>query len=195
MVQEDTKPVDWDLLESKLLEKTTLEHEPFLALVESPADFIYSFNLKIGDKDYGFVRFKKWTHEQAGRVRLLPFYFKLASKKKLTEEEEKSFTAFKIEMVSDCLVDRQRFDLGDTLFVNYIYLMCAHVSGLDEDFTKSLEAFSNSDHGLNYGMLWFSMFGKTPSEVARLPESDVRVIYKWFEKYSEKVNQSVSVPK
>ena len=48
-----------------------------------------------------------------------------------------------------------------------------------------------SKYGYLYGLLWFQTIGKTPSEIASLPESDVKTIQAWIIKAAERMPKNV----
>ena len=93
-------------------------------------------------------------------------------------------------MVYDALMDRPKWKKTleeDEEFVNTLFNLIAYVSGVDEEFNRRLDDFASSDYGSAYGTIWFQMFGLTPSQVAALPESDVKTVQQWFSKESEKM--------
>lgn len=175
-------------LRERLYEDSIVTPQRFLAQVEVDADKIYTVALPEGT-----VRFRRWNHEEASRLFYLPFIRKLLTKDPLSEEEITQFSAFETEMVSEAILDAGKWasKLGDEKFVSTLYLIIATMSGMDEEFDTNLSKFMDSEFGFAYGWLWFQIFGKTPSEIAKLPETDVKTINRWIMNYAERMKTGV----
>lgn len=188
MASEQNKKVEISFkdLENKLIEEN-LKAERFRTLIEVPSkyEYFYPFENKI-------VKFHRWMREEASQLNSLPYAPKLNNTQELSDEEKLHFLKFKAQMVILALTEPNKWIpvLEDNVqLIEQLFNFIAYVSGLDKVFNEDLEKFASSDYGQNYGSLWFLMMRKTPSEVAELPESDVRAVESWFAKYVEKVKQ------
>lgn len=181
-------------LRAILAEESQVKPARFIARMEEPADKIYSVKIEYLGKDHGILRFRRWSHEEASRILALPFAGKLLAKKELTAEEQNRLDAFHIEMVLDVIKDvsvwHKLIEENIELTAN-IYYLIQSISGADNQFDEQLDDFLKTDYAWLYGLTWFYIMRKTPSEVAKLPESDVKVIQAWVQTWLERVKPNV----
>lgn len=181
-------------LRTILAEESQVKPARFIARMEEPADKIYSIKVEYLGKDHGTLKFRRWTHEEASRILQLPFATKLFSKKELTTEEQSRLDAFHLEMVLDVIQLKEQWykTLQENIELTAnIYYLIQNISGADNQFDEQLDSFLKTDYAWLYGLTWFYTFGKTPSEVAKLPESDVKVIQAWMQTWLERVKPNV----
>ena len=140
---------------------------------------------------YGVIRFRRWTHEEVNRFHYLPFLKKLSDRQTLDEEEKGKWFAFQSEMITDALVEPQRFSeaLNDPSFVEPIFSLIAYISGVDEQFDRMMSGFMDGELGFAYGYLWFTLLKRTPSEIGRLPETDVKTIRAWLSRWAGRMSK------
>jgi hypothetical protein len=185
---------DVETLRSILAEESQVKPAQFIARMEQPAEKLYSVQVEYLGKDHGVLQFRRWSHEEASRILTLPFAGKLLSKKELSTEEQSRLDAFHLEMVLDVIKDMSRWhrtlEQNIELTAN-IYYLIQSISGADNQFDEQLDDFLKSNYAWLYGLTWFYTFGKTPSEVAKLPESDVKVIQGWMQTWLERVKPNV----
>lgn len=183
----ETSGVEFEKLRKVFLDDKILKPSRFLSLIEIPSNEEFRLDVKTDKYDLGTIRFRRWTHQECNRLNRLPFYGKLIANEPLTDDEKAIYQSFKMEMIADALWDHRWIDrVKDQEIIDGIFTVISYQSGLDVEFDKQLEEFVSSDFGFTYGQLWFAIFGKTPSEVAKLSETDVRVINVWFGKWLER---------
>lgn len=168
-------------------------HDKFLAQVETTSNFRYTIPFKHRGEDKK-LHFRRWNHEEATRIYTLPFFGKLALNKELTDDEEKTWFAFKIEIIMEVIEEKTLFNeliMENDQLVEAMYNTVAFFSGISNEFDTKINDFMESKYGYLYGLLWFQTIGKTPSEIASLPESDVKTIQAWIIKAVEKMPKNV----
>lgn len=193
----DSDVVDGEEARRKFLQATVFSKAKFLATVERPVDEIKTVPIpKVFDgKEHGILEFKKWTHQQASRFYNLPFIDKFEGKVPLTEEEKQQYFEFQKSMILDTILDKGKWkELVEASkpFVIMLFDLIAGVSGVTKDFDDRLAEFADSDFGLAYGLMWFQTFGKMPSDIAVVSETDYKMVVAWFQRWMEKVNQNIS---
>ena len=191
----DSGVVDAEEARRKFLQATVFSKVRFLAQIERQSDEPYTVAIPAAfdGKEHGVLEFKKWTHQQANMFYKLPFIDKFEGKTPLTDEEKEKYLEFQRMMVLDSVLDKGKWKElieSSKQFVTMIFDLMAKVSGVTKDFESSLSEFMDSDYGLAYGLMWFQMFGKTPSEVAVLPEMDYKTVVAWMQRWMEKLNVS-----
>ena len=158
------------------------------AFLERPADHVFKVPGRIDDK---VLEFRRWTHEQANLITGLPFYHKLHEKdavKNLSPPEKTQFLALAVEMVELALVQPERWkawlaDAANLEKVEAVWWYMNAISGPPED---TLREFFESDRGQAYGAFWFLRMGKLPSEIAKLPDSDIKAVNVFLSVFAEK---------
>lgn len=192
----DPEPkVDFAKLRERFTEQTLIEPQQFLAHIESDSNHVYVHPLKIGEKDYGIIRFRRWSHEETNRFQYLPYLPKLLSGEALTPAEETEYLTFQAEMVVDALIDKTRwFHLlsEDEEFVRSVFNLISYVSGVHSEFDREMDDFVDSNLGYAYGLVWFQMMRRTPSEIAKLPETDVKTVNAWIIRWMERMQKDGS---
>lgn len=195
MDSEQSKPLEDEVkkLREAYLKQGFLKHIRLLAFVEELPDSTFPLELFTEDgTSLGVLNFRRWKHGEVTNMHKLPFYSKIAVGEELTPEESIKFKAAKAEMVS-LVVDNKR--LWDEVATSHpgvldeVFAVVSVLSGLSPKFIDELDDFMNEDFGYNYGMLWFYIFHKTPSEIAQLPETDVQTINMWLYKWSERLGR------
>ncbi len=68
-----------------------------------------------------------------------------------------------------------------------VFSLLFALSAMDEKFFEDVQSFFDSDLGYNYGLVWFSMMRLTPTQVAKLPESDYQAVMHWVAKWAERM--------
>lgn len=188
---------DINELQKKLAQRS-INNIKFQNVIEEPADKIYGI-VQVSDeegKDLGVISFTRWTHEESMRIYKLPFFIKIQNNQDLDDTEQKQYLAFQREMVLDAITDKGRWiDViqKNNKLVQIIFDRVAATSGIDKNFMDNLDAFMNTDEGFSYGYLWFILQGRTPSEIGKLPETDVLTVNLWAQKWSERLKSNVRV--
>lgn len=177
-----------------LLSETVLKHAKFLGLVEKQRERVFAVPVDV-DGTTEIFRFRRFTHEQATRITILPFFEKILSNSSLSEEEQKQWEAFQVEMLVEITIDSKKWE--DVISVKphlvpILYSVVAHFSGLSDEFQSGLKDLMNSDFGFNYGYIWFNLFHLTPSQVSQLPETDVLMVHKWFETWFKRLEENAN---
>lgn len=192
MAENQSGAVDIERLQTAYYD--LVDHSKFQSTIEETADKLYVvINLQDeSKKPLGNILVRRLVHEEAMRIFRLPFYAKLVAGQKLDESEERALIAFELEMVIDAIQDKGKWvpliEKNEQLIL-YLFNILLKLSGMDKDFTIRLESFLNSESGFAYGYIWFFVMGKTPSEIAKLPETDVIVVNTWASKWMERVNR------
>jgi len=179
------------------LVEDTIKPSRFQMQFEEAAEKIYSLLIEDVDDQTGkvvnsnHIQFRRWHHEEAMLLYKLPFIPKLAAKQDLSEDEKKLWKEFKIEMISYALIDLHKWanHLNRDSFIDQMYVSISIVSGADPEFERKLEDFMNSDLGFVYGELWFLILHKTPSQIAKIPETDYIVINSWMKRYVQRMSE------
>ena len=188
---EETKKLQKQIIERQI--EDSIKHEKFLALIETTPNFKFTIPIKHNGKDKKLT-FRRWNHEEATRIRTMPIYSKLVKNETLDEDEEKQWFIFKIDIVSEVIDEKSLYDdlvKEDNQYVDSMFNIVAFFSGVNDDFDKKLKDFMESDYGYLYGYLWLQIQGKTPSDVAKLPEMDVKFARAWLSKALEKMPKNV----
>ena len=179
-------------LRRQLLDATVLKTQRFLGRIEVQPN--HRFHVFLPEQPTDAIRIRGWTHGEMTAFQRLPFYGKVLANEKLTEPETLVLNTFQRFMVNLVIEDVTRW--RDTLektpsLVDQLFSIALQLSGWDADFEKELEEFMSSDAGYVYGFVWFTLMRKTPSEVACLPETDVKAVNSWIIKWRDRV-KSVS---
>jgi hypothetical protein len=170
--------------------KKQADQSTIQASLEVPTGRVYDeFKVKIQDTEHQ-LRFKRFTHGTADLLVGLSFYDKLITEPVvLTDEEMQRLLVVKKRMCLEAILDRDKWrpllDIPKVLAM--VYNVIAVVSGLSPETDKGLEDFFDSDRGYAYGLLWFHEMHMTPSQVANLPESDVKAVQIWAGKWADRV--------
>ena len=189
MVEDSSGAVDVDKLR-KRLEEISLEKLRLQAQLEQAADKQFAI-IKVSDendKPLGNMLFRRWNHEEVSKLYSLPFFKRI--NEKLEDDEQKLFEAIQYDMVLDAISDRGKWEPflnKNPEFVKLVFDRMCFASGLNKEFADGLDEFMNSEQGWSYGFVWFVMLKKTPSEIAKLPETDVVSINSWISKWSERI--------
>jgi hypothetical protein len=181
--------------------ENSLRPSKFLRLLERRADEVLDAGFEWKGQRM-VIKFRRFTHQQANFFSGLPFAWKAvlnaqlpadAPKHQFTDEELGQFRKFQLEAIKSALADKERWkdfldDPTNEQLVPALYEGMAVASGMSKEFDEQLEEFlTMSDYGVSYGLM-LSMFNKTPSEMALLPESDVKFLQRWALKYSQKLS-------
>ena len=181
-------------LRKQLLSETVLKPQRFLTKIEQASDRIYTVDLPDqSGKKLGTLRFKRLTHGDIIQMNALPFYHKFLSHEKLTDDENERLKMMELEMIRAVTLDKARWDeivQENDQLIEPVFNVVLAISGIDEQFNQELDDFMNTEFGYNYGFIWFGIFGKLPSEVAKLPESDVKTVTSWVVKWSERMREN-----
>lgn len=196
MVEVQSKPIgeEFDKLREKYFQEA-LRHQKFLSQIEERADKTYILDLTDDNANrLCTIRLRKLRHGEAMLLHRLQFYHKIIQGKNLEPEEKAQYEALKAELVKMTISDKNQWE--DHLskhpeLLTPVYNAVLAISGMTEGFAKDLEEFMNEEFGFGYGQIWFMLFGRTPSEIADLPETDVQAITMWIHKWSEKVGENV----
>jgi len=179
------------------LVEDTIRPSRFQMQFEEAADKIYSLFIEDVDDqtkevvNTHHIQFRRWNHAEAMLIYKLPFLTKMASKQDLSEDEKKLWREFKIEMISYALIDLHKWanHLNIDSFIDQMYVSISIVSGADPEFQNKLEDFMNSEMGFIYGELWFLILRKTPSQIAKIPETDYIVVNSWMKRYVQRMSE------
>ena len=160
------------------------------ASLEIDASRIYDeFTITVNGEPHA-LRFRRFTHGQGNMLVTLSFYDKLIRREALTDEELARLVKVKKQMVGLALVDCDaKFFTSNDQIAIVVYNLIAAASGMTEEFDKSLYDFYGSDRGFGYGWFWFHEMHLLPSQVALLPETDVKAVNAWAGKWAERVGK------
>ena len=166
------------------------KHSAIQASIEIDADHIYDeFKLKINDTEHQ-LRFRRFTHGTANLLVELSFYDKLITEPVvLTDEEMGKLLVVKRKMCLEAILDKDKWKplLDNPKVLAMVYNVIALVSGLSTETDKGLDELFTEDRGYVYGWFWFHEMRMTPSQVARLPETDVKAVNVWVSKWADRV--------
>ena len=169
------------------------KHSAIQASLEIDADRIYDeFKFTIGDTEHR-LRFRRFTHGTANLLVGLSFYDKLITEPVvLTDEEVGKLLVVKRQMCLAAILDRDEWTplLNIPKVLAMVYNVIAMVSGLSPDTDKGMDELFTEDRGYAYGWFWFHEMHMTPSQVALLPETDVKAVQIWVSKWADRVGKS-----
>lgn len=167
------------------------------SILEQDPNKIHTLTLTVGQTQHK-LRFRIWTHAQANMLYGLPFIDKIianTSKEKdkqvkLTPQEEPIWVAMQIEMVLIALVDREKWEpmLTENLkLLNVVWNVISSFSGWGMEFDDRLTEFFDDDWGMNYGYFWFVVQKRSPSEIGKLSDLEVKAMNLWVNKWASKL--------
>ena len=170
-------------LRKKFLEEKVFQYQPTLNAIEDP-NWGRPVKVPIGDRTF---EFKKFNHGETTLLTSLRYFPKLLAQQKLDEKEEREFHVFKRVMLERVAVEPNRwseFTEAEPKWVDVVFNSLLALSQVD---VKKLDDFFASDYGWNYGYVWFTVMGLTPTQVGALSESDYQAVNSWFRKNAERV--------
>ena len=196
MVENPTPPIadgtDLEKLRRDFLKAARFGHHEILGQLQQSKDKEYPFTISRGGKSAP-IRFRRWKYGEAIVFTQLPFYDKILASETLTPDEMDRFALARVELVREACLDKNRWDELvelDPRVVDQAFITLTFMSGLNDSFAAKLVDFMDSDLGYNYGLIWFTILKRTPSEIADLPFADVMAVNVWAQKWGERMNKA-----
>lgn len=175
----------FDALRKQFLQEKVYRFQPILNSIED-ANWGKPVHITIGDTKWTF---RKLSHAEVTTMTGLPYFHKLVSQQPLDEKEQKAWLDTQRTMTAALCMEPNRwlaFVEKSSQWVGVVFGSLMKESTAD---VLALDEFFDSDYGWNYGLLWFGMMGRLPSEVGASSERDYQAVSSWFRKNRERMSK------
>lgn len=175
--------VKFDELRKQFLQEKLYRFQPTVNAIED-ANWGKPITITIADRKWTF---RKLAHAEVTMITGQPYFHKLVGQLPLDEKETDEWKKTQRSMTAALCTEPNRWlefvekspDWVGVIFGSLMKESTADVLALDE--------FFDSDYGWNYGLLWFGMMGRLPSEVGASSERDYQAVSSWFRKNRERM--------
>ncbi len=180
-----TEEQKFEELKKQFLNERVYRFQPTVNAIED-ANWGKPVFITIGDKKWTF---RKLVHAEVTMITGLPYFHKLISQKPLDDKEAQEWKGTQKTMTAALCAEPNswlQFVEKSPAWVEQVFASLMKESTID---VLALDEFFDSDYGWNYGLLWFGMMTRTPSEVGAMSERDYQAVSSWFRKNRERMNK------